>query len=377
MSHKEIMLVVGEASGDMHAADVARALLQRDPHLKIFGVGGEQLQQIPFETLFSLSKLTGMGLLELVGNIGNLWQAYRRLTRALVNRRPNLLILVDFPEFNLRLAKLAKKLGVPVLYYISPQIWAWRRGRIRQIARTVDQMAVVFPFEKELYNKHRVAVHYVGHPLLDTVRVTNEPQEMVHELGLVSGKPIVAMLPGSREKELAYHLPIMIEAAAQLQRTCNAQFFCIRASTVDLGKLQTILNRASVPVAIVDSNRYDAINAADLAWVASGTATLETALLAKPMIIVYRVSAFTFFLARLLVSVKHIGIVNIIAGSRIVPELVQTEFTASRLVCESQNIITDGETRQQMVDNLLNLRSKLGARGAADRVAELALAAIA
>src|SRR4030095_1365997 len=146
MSHKEIMLVVGEASGDMHAADVARALLQRDPHLKIFGVGGEQLQQIPFETLFSLSKLTGMGLLELVGNLGNLWQAYRRLTRALVNRRPNLLILVDFPEFNLRLAKLAKKLGVPVLYYISPQIWAWRRGRIRQIARTVDQMAVVFPF---------------------------------------------------------------------------------------------------------------------------------------------------------------------------------------------------------------------------------------
>ena len=371
------MLVVGEASGDMHAASVARALLQRDPHLKIFGVGGEQLQQIPFESLFSVSKLTGMGLLELAGNLGNVWQAYRQLTRALVTRRPSLLILVDFPEFNLRLAKLAKKLGVPVLYYISPQIWAWRRGRIRQIARTVDQMAVVFPFEKELYEEHRVPVHYVGHPLLDIVRVTNEPQEMLQEIGLVAGKPIVAMLPGSREKEIAYHLPIMIEAAAQLQRTCNAQFFCIRASTVDLAKLQTLLNRAAVPVPIVESNRYDAINAADLAWVASGTATLETALLGKPMIIVYRVSPFTFFLARLLVSVKHIGIVNIIAGSRIVPELVQANFSASRLVGESQKIIKDCDTRQRMVENLVKLRGKLGAPGAADRVAELAFAAIA
>lgn len=377
MSGKQIMLVVGEASGDMHGASLVRALLERDPQLTIFGVAGDQLLQTPFETLFTVSKLTGMGLLELAGNIRNIWQAYRRLTRALAARKPNLLILIDFPEFNLRLAKLAKKLGVPVLYYISPQIWAWRRGRIRQIARTVDQMAVVFPFEKALYEGRDVPVHYVGHPLLDLVRVKHDQQEFVQKLGFQREKPIIAMLPGSRNKEIAYHLPVMIEATEQLQRTCSAQFFCIKASTVDRTELQAMLDQAPVHVSIVEGDRYDAINAADLVWVASGTATLETALLAKPMIIVYRVSSVTFFFARLLVDVEHIGITNIIAGSRIVPELIQSKFTAASLVHESQKILNDHGMRQQMIDSLTKLRAQLGSPGAAHRVADLALATMA
>jgi lipid-A-disaccharide synthase len=369
---KEIMLVVGEASGDMHGASLVRALLERDPQLRFFGVAGEQLQQTSFEPLFSVAKLTGMGLLELAGNLKNIWEAYWLLRRSLQTRRPNLLILIDFPEFNLRLAKLAKKMGVPVLYYVSPQVWAWRRGRIRQIAHSVDCMAVVFPFEVKLYDRHQVAVEFVGHPLLDVVRVKQDRDTVLRGIGFQQEKPVIALLPGSRHKEIAYHLPIMVQAAVQLKRVQQAQFFCIRASTVDRAALEKMLHEAAFDIPIIDGDRYDAVNAADLVWAASGTATLETALLERPMIVVYRVSWMTYLLARILVSVKHIGIVNIIAGKRIVPELIQSQLTAQRLVRESQAILNDDEKRQRMIADLARLRRELGSPGAAGRVAQLA-----
>jgi lipid-A-disaccharide synthase len=374
---KEIMLVVGEASGDMHGASLVKALLKRDPSLTFFGVAGEQLQQTPFEAVFTVAKLTGMGLLELAGSIKNIIAAYRLLRRALRTRRPSLLILIDFPEFNLRLARLAKKLGVPVLYYVSPQVWAWRRGRIRQIAQAVDRMAVVFPFEVKLYERHQVPVEFVGHPLLDVVKVTQDRDVALREIGLQQGKPVIALLPGSRRKEIAHHLPVMVDAATQLKRVQRAQFFCVRANTLERTELQKELNRAGFVIPIVEAGRYDAVNAADLVWAASGTATLETALLEKPMIVVYRVSWITYWLARLLVNVKYIGIANIIAGKPIVPELVQSELSAERLVRESQAILNDHDARQGMIANLSQLRSQLGSPGAANRVAELAASMMA
>jgi lipid-A-disaccharide synthase len=373
---KEIMLVVGEASGDMHGASLVKALLKRDPSLTFFGVAGDELQQTPFEAVFTVAKLTGMGLLELAGNIKNIIAAYRLLRRALRTRRPSLLILIDFPEFNLRLARLAKKLGVPVLYYVSPQIWAWRRGRIRQIAQAVDRMAVVFPFEVKLYERHQVPVEFVGHPLLDVVKVTQDRDVALREIGLQQGKPVIALLPGSRRKEIAHHLPVMVDAATQLKRIQRAQFFCVRANTLERTELQKELNRAGFVIPIVEAGRYDAVNAADLVWAASGTATLETALLEKPMIVVYRVSWITYWLARLLVNVKYIGIANIIAGKPIVPELVQSELSAERLVRESQAILNDHDARQGMIANLSQLRGQLGSPGAANRVAELAVSMI-
>ena len=374
---KEIMLVVGEASGDMHGASLVKALLKRDPNLTFFGVAGEQLQRTPFEALFTVAKLTGMGLLELAGNIKNIVSAYRLLRRALRTRRPSLLILIDFPEFNLRLARLAKKLGVPVLYYVSPQIWAWRRGRIRQIAQAVDRMAVVFPFEVKLYERHQVPVEFVGHPLLDVVQVTRDRDLALREIGLQKGKPVIALLPGSRRKEIAYHLPVMVDAATRLKRLQQAQFFCVRANTLERTELQKELDRAGFFIPIVEAGPYDAVNAADLVWAASGTATLETALLEKPMIVVYRVSWITYWLARLLVNVEFIGIANIIAGKAIVPELVQSELSAERLVRESQAILNDHDARQGMIANLSKLRGQLGSPGAANRVAELAASMMA
>jgi lipid-A-disaccharide synthase len=373
---KEIMLVVGEASGDIHGANLIKALRTRDPTLKAYGVAGEQLVQTDFEALFSVSKLTGMGFVELAGNLGNVWRAYRLLRRTLRQRRPNLLILVDFPEFNLRLAKLAKALHIPVLYYVSPQIWAWRRGRVRQIARWVDQMAVVFPFEVSFYESHGVKVVFVGHPLLDAVHVKEDRETVLSRLGLDPAKPTIALLPGSRHREVSYHLPVMLEASARLSSEREIQFLVVRADTVDAGELRSMVTQVNLKIPVIDQARYDAVNASDLVWTASGTATLETALLRKPMIIVYRLSWLTYCLARLLVRVDHIGMVNLIAGERLVPELVQADLTAQRLIEESQTLLDNQPARSQIIEKLSELREKLGPSGAADRVADLALAMV-
>jgi lipid-A-disaccharide synthase len=374
---KEIMLVVGEASGDVHGARLVDALHKKDPQIKIFGVAGEQLQRTNFETLFSVAQLTGMGLVELAGNLKNLWRAYRLLSDALKRRRPNLLILIDFPEFNLRLARLANSLGIPVLYFISPQIWAWRQGRVKQIARWVDHMAVVFPFEAEFYARHGVKVTFVGHPLLNTVYSHQTRETVLAKIGLDPAKPSIALLPGSRRGEVDFHLPVMRDAAVQLHAERNMQFFCVRASTIDRAKLEGALKHPALRIPIVDEDRYDALHAADLVWTASGTATLETALLRTPMIVIYRLSWLTYWLARLLVRVDHVAIVNLLAGERLVPELIQAEVNRARLVAESKTLLDDRVLRCAIVEKLAKLRDRLGAPGAAERVADIALGMLA
>jgi lipid-A-disaccharide synthase len=370
---KQVMLVVGEASGDIHGARLVRALGDKDQTLRFFGVGGEQLERTNFEVLFNVSQLAGMGFVELAGSMRNIWRADRILRQAMRERRPDLLVLIDFPEFNLRLAKLAKKLKIPVLYYISPQIWAWRRGRVRQIARCVDHMAVVFPFEVPFYEKWGVKVSFVGHPLLDIVR-SREPREVVlAQLALDAEKPTIAILPGSRRGEILYHLPVLLDAAFRLSQDSAVQFLVIRASTVDRGELESMLKRVSLRIPIVEDQRYDAVNACDLAWTASGTATVETALLLKPMIIVYRLSWITYALARMLVNVKHVGMVNIMAGKEVVPELIQADFTAERVVRKTRTLLENRDRRDKIVGKLVSLRQKLGTPGAADRVAHIAM----
>ena len=366
------MLVVGEASGDAHGARLVEALHRRDPAVKVYGVAGEQLQRTNFETLFSVAELTGMGLIELAGNLKNLWRAYALLKEALKTRRPNLLILIDFPEFNLRLARLAKSLDVPVLYYVSPQIWAWRKGRVKQIARWVDHMAVIFPFEETFYERQGIKVTFVGHPLLETVKANAERKETLNKLGFDLNRPVIALLPGSRRAEVTRHLPAMRDAAIQLARERKAQFFCVRAATIDRQEITALVESAGLSLPIVDEDRYTAVQAADLAWTASGTATVEIALLGKPMIIVYRLSWLTYWIARWLVRVDHIGMVNLIAGERLMPELIQGDVNAQRIVAETRLLLDDWRTKEKINQKLAQLRQRLGAPGAADRVAELA-----
>jgi lipid-A-disaccharide synthase len=374
---KEIMLVVGEASGDAHGAQLVEALHRRDAALKVFGVAGERLEQTNFEALFSVAHLTGMGLVELAGNLKNLWRAYALLKRALKERRPNLLVLIDFPEFNLRLARLAKALRIPVLYYVSPQIWAWRRGRVHQIARWVDHMAVIFPFEVPFYERHGVKVSFVGHPLLEMVQVKQSRDAILAKCGLDPSKPAIALLPGSRHAEVSRHLPVMRDAAVRLSQERDIQFFCVRASTINGTEIESALRHPALQIPVVEEDRYDAIHAAELVWTASGTATLEIALLGRPMIIIYRLSWLTYHLARLLVSVDHIGMVNLIAGERLVSELIQNDANPVRLVEESRVLLDNREVRSRIIDKMSKLRAHLGSPGAAQRVADLALAMMA
>lgn len=371
------MLVVGEASGDLHGANLVKSLYQKDPALQVFGVAGEGLRREGMKAVFDAARLTGMGFFELLGGLRTLWQAYWLLHRALRDNRPDLLILIDFPEFNLRLARFAKQLRVPVLYYISPQVWAWRQRRIQKIAQRVDRMAVVFPFEVPLYEREGVPVSFVGHPLLDVVRPTRPREETLMRYGLDAARMTVALLPGSRRREVAYHLRPMMEAAESLSRQMEVQFILVRASTVESSLLEQPLRQAAVKICVAEGDTYNALHACDLVWTASGTATLETALLLKPMIIVYRLAWLTYALARLLVRVSHIGMVNLIAGETVVPELIQTEVTAERIVEESQRILKDAGLRQEIVRKLAAVRERLGSPGAADRVAEIALSMMA
>ena len=371
---KQVMLVVGEASGDIHGAHFVKALSGKDQTLRFFGVAGEQLKQTKFDALLDVSQIAGMGFVELAGSIFDIWRAYRILRNAMRQRRPDLLVLIDFPEFNLRLAKLAKRLKIPVLYYVSPQIWAWRKGRIRQIARCVDHMAVVFPFEVPLYERRGVKVSFVGHPLLDVVRSRQPREAVLTQLALDTKKQTIAILPGSRRGEVSYHLPVFLDAALRLNQSSEIQFLVIRASTVGRHEVESLLQRIPLRIPIVEGKPYDALNACDLAWTASGTVTVETALLLKPMIVVYRLSWLTYLLARLLVNIKYVGMVNIIAGKRVVPELIQTDFTAAGVVKETRDLLENGELRDRVIRKLGALRQKLGTPGAADRVANIAMA---
>ncbi len=368
------MLVVGEASGDAHGAHLVEALHKRDAALKIYGVAGERLQRTDFETLFNVAQLTGMGLVELFGNLGNLWRAYRLLKRVLTERRPDLLVLIDFPDFNLRLARIAKSLRIPVLYYVSPQIWAWRKGRVRQIARWVDQMAVIFPFEVGFYERYGVKATFVGYPLLDLVKPNENREVTLRRIGLDPNKTTIALLPGSRHGEVSRHLPVMRDAAVHLNREKAMQFFCVCASTIDAAKVAATLATSGLQIPVVQEQRYDAIHSADLVWAASGTATLESALLGRPMIIVYRLSWLTYAVARLLVRVEHIGMVNLICGERVMPELIQSDVNPKRIAAESRLLLENPEIRSRIKAKLAQLRERLGGSGAAERVADLAFA---
>ena len=369
---RRVLLVAGEASGDMHAADVVAALRTLVPGVEVRGIGGARLRAAGMETLIDTASVATMGLLEARERLGAVLRAYRLMRRLLQTEPPDLLLLVDFAEFNVALAGVAHRCGVPVLYYISPQVWAWRRGRVRKIARRVDRLAVVFPFEAPLYAGTATRAEFVGHPLLDRVAPTRPRAETLARHGLDPAKRLVALLPGSRRKEIRLILPIMAEAAERLVARGDTQCVLALADTLSPADVAASMHGRQLSATVVEGDTYDLVHASELVLVASGTATLETALLERPMVILYRVAPLTYALARRLVSVPFIGMPNLIAQRAIVPELVQEDATGARLTAEAERFLDDSGLRATTTAALAGLRRQLGGGGAARKVAAIA-----
>ncbi len=375
MNHrvKKIMLVAGEASGDQRGAEVAKSLLTKDPTLQLFGIGGEHMRTAGVKTYIDVKKLSVMGFFEPIRHLPRLLKIFSQIKKLLQQKSPDLLLLIDNPGFNLRFAKVAKAQKIPVLFYISPQVWAWRQHRVKKIAQLIDHLAVVFPFEKDYYRNEDLKVTFVGHPLTEKIKQAPTSDLAKTILSLSSNHPVISLLPGSRINEVNRLLPIMLEAVVKLYKyNPNLTIILALAKTITKQHITQILQGNDLPIEIID-NPYVAIQAADLVLTASGTATLETALLEKPMIVLYKVNALTAMLIKRMLKIPYISLCNIIAGKKIVSELLQNDVTAENLVKESLLILNNPAHQKNMKKNLQTVKQNLGNTNAAENVANIAI----
>ncbi len=368
-SGEELLVVAGEASGDLHGARLLAELRRLQPGLRAFGMGGAELRAAGLETVADSSEVAVVGVVEVFRMLPRIRQVFAALLAAVDRRRPRAAVLIDFPDFNLRLAGRLARRGVPVIYYVSPQVWAWRRGRVRTIARRVDRMLVLFAFEEEFYRRAGVAAVHVGHPLVD--EVPRLPSAWDREP--VAGEPYrLALLPGSRRSEVAALLPVMLAAAARLAAELPVAVSLIRAPGIPEALLAGHLEAwpLAPAVRIVGEDRFGAIADSHLALCASGTATLEVGLLGTPMIVLYRLALWSYVLAKLLVRLPNFAMVNLVLGREAVPELLQGEAEPARIAAEARRLLADGEARARMRAALAELRPRLGEGGASRRAAE-------
>jgi lipid-A-disaccharide synthase len=367
-----LLLSCGEPSGDLYAGELVRELRLRQADLEVFGLGGDRMASQGAELLAHVKDLAVVGLLEVVAHLRSLRRVFDRVLSEVERRRPDVAVLVDYPDFNLRLARQLRQRGVRVVYYVSPQVWAWRRGRLDSIRKTVDHMLVIFPFEEALYRDADVPVTFVGHPLVDLVRAPANPAAFLESVGLDPKRPVVALLPGSRPKEIGHNLPPVLGAVERLaaQRP-DLQFPLALAPGLDAATVANAVG--SLPVRVVANQTQGVLASCTVAVVASGTATVEAALLGAPMVVVYRLAPLTYLLGRRLVKVPHFAMANLIAGERVVPEVIQRELTPERVATEVRVLLDDPGRRQRMREGLAEVRRRLGKPGASARAAEAVL----
>lgn len=370
------MLAAGEPSGDLHGAELARALKKARPELTLLGLGGRQMRNAGVEILADPTALAVVGLWEVLRHLGDFKQLFDRAVRILDERRPDLVVLIDYPGFNLRLAEAVKKRGIRLVYYVSPQVWAWNRSRVRTIRRLVDRMVVFFPFEEKLYRQQNVPVTFVGHPLLDVARASGSRLEILRRLGLEDALPVIGILPGSRQAEVRRILPALLAACGRLKEALpsTTRFLLIKAPHLPWNPYRAALRQAAVEPKVIERWDYNGLYACDLVLVASGTATLECALLERPMVIVYKTSWPTYLAARLLIRIPMIGLANVVAGKKIAPELIQHRASPRRIAAEARALWEDGRRRQAIQAELQAVRASLGEPGAAGRAAQAVLA---
>lgn len=367
------MIVAGEASGDMYGAKVVEEAHRLDPSVRFFGIGGAAMRRAGVETLVDSKEMAVMGLFEIISHIGVIYRAFMLLKSRILADKPDLIILIDYPGFNLRLAAVAKRAGVKVLYYITPQVWAWHSSRAKKIARLVDHAAVILPFEAPFFERVGLAVTFVGHPLLEMAMPTMAKGAAQLEFGLDPQRRTVGLFPGSRLREISSLLPTMLESALILkERFPDLQFILPIANSVDSELVNELISASGLSIKVVEEKNYDVMQTCDAIIAASGTVTMEIALFGVPMVIIYKTAPLTFAIGMRLLNVDHVGICNIVAGERVVPELLQNDAEPVKIAAEISKFFKDPDYNRSVVEKLLKVREKLGEPGAALRVAELA-----
>ena len=374
MGHPKIFISAGEASGEHYAAQLIPAIRKLSPDVEFFGLGGQRMEALGFRRIVRAEDVAVMGITEIIRHIPRIYGEYRKLKASIAAERPDAAILIDFPDVNLSLARTLHGLGIPVIYFVSPQLWAWKKYRIHRVRRYVDRMLVIFPFEESFYREHRVKADFVGHPLAEMPRPSISRNEFADQYGIDPSKPWIGLLPGSRFKEIRLNLPEMIEAASQLHEPC--EFLLPLAPTLTpehIDQVRTMLPSEGPRITLVNDARA-ALHHARASIVASGTATVEAALIGNPFIVVYRVSKVTYSVARRVVKVPYVAMVNLIAGREVVPELIQSDFTAPNVVLHLQNLLHDEATRSRMQSDLAQVAASLhSAKSPIEQVASITM----
>ena len=374
---KRILIVAGEPSADIHGANLVKAISRKVAEfdknkvnsIEFIGIGGKLMKEAGVRVLFDADKIAVVGISEVIRHLGLIRQAFKTINEAVLKEHIDLGVLIDFPDFNLRLAKRLYELKIPLVYYISPQVWAWRKGRIKKIARYFKKVLVIFNFEESIYKKAGVDVRFVGHPLVKIVKMTETKERLLEQYNIPQDHRIIAMLPGSRTSEIKSHLPIMLETMAILNSIYKDLTFVVPVLSAQADICNKMVADFNVPTKVIIDDTYNAVGLSDFAVVTSGTATLETALLGTPMIVVYKVSFLSHIVARLLLSINRIGIVNIATGEDIVPELVQDEFKPERLADMIKMYLNDKKAYNRIKQGYLKLRHILTDMDASDNAA--------
>ncbi len=372
MAEKQVLIICGEPSGELHAATLVSAIKNINPAIRILGVGSRLLERSGTEIIYDTSGLSVMGLFDVLKKLPKFLSLKKLILNKIANEKFDAIIFVDFSGFNLRLAKAINN-SIPTIYYVSPQVWASRPGRIKTIKKYIKKMIVLFKFEQEFYSRHGMDVDFLGHPLLDIARPAMPKNEFLAGLGLSDKEKTLALFPGSRKQEIKNILPVMLKTAQLLNKEINAQFIIAKPVQVDWDIYNCLIKKSNLDAKVVEGKTYDCIEAADFCLVCSGTATLETAIMQKPFVIIYKMNLLNYLLYRPQVKIPYIGIVNIVAGSKIIPEFVQFGAKAKKIAQEVLRIWRNQRELQKITSNLTLVKSSLGEPGAAIRAAELIL----
>jgi lipid-A-disaccharide synthase len=365
-----VLVVAGENSGDKYGADLVHQFHKLHPELTFFGIGGTRMEAEGVELLYSVHDLGVVGGFEVLSHLLRIKKIFNRIQREVKKRKPAATVLIDSPDFNLRLAKKFKRQSIPVLYYISPTVWAWRKGRLKTISKTVERMMLIFPFEEKIYKESMIPAVYVGHPLKEKVKNSLTKQEFLEKYSLNPKKQLIALLPGSRKSELKYHMPVLPGTLHLLHNERDVQFILLLAENLDKSLISDFLPLFPEEMIVLTEDHYEAIAASDLVLSACGTANLEAALLETPLLAFYRISPLTYFFGRRLAKIDNFSIVNILTGKRIIPELIQRNFTPENIFQEAKKILESKEIRSEMINQFRRIKDILGHKNASQNAAK-------